>query len=226
MQIESHEIQLITADLDHLMSEENHFYSLLSEDERERAHRFQFPIHRQRFIATRGLLRTIISLYTETKPQEILFSYDYNKKPSLQKPENTSLQFNLSHSHERVVYAFTLNHAIGVDIEKVQDDYPEGVAERYFNKTEYDALLHTPLKERSTLFYKMWARKEALVKTSGKGIFAHDSFNDTVINHDDGWSVLPINIHPEYQSAVATHQTIKKITYFEVKGECDVVPIL
>jgi 4'-phosphopantetheinyl transferase len=56
---------------------------LLSPDERERATRFHFPIHRQRFIAARGLLRTVLARYVNTSPQSLRFSYGPHGKPAL-----------------------------------------------------------------------------------------------------------------------------------------------
>src|SRR5260363_165072 len=48
-------------------------------------------------------------------PNALQFSYTSYGKPILK--EYPRLQFNLSHSHDRAIYAFTLDMAIGVDIE-------------------------------------------------------------------------------------------------------------
>jgi len=222
MQIKPNEIHIWTADLETASFQEN-IPSMLSEDERERAFRFQFPIHRQRFIAGRCLLRTIISLYTQVPPPQIIFSYEDKKKPSLKFPSPSSLQFNVSHSGQMAVYAFTLNHAIGVDIEKVQTDYHQGVAHRFFSPQENHALLQAPLHKRPTLFYRIWARKEAIVKAIGKGLSMHlPSFSVSVNNDfevvmiDNGnWFLLPLTMHQAYQSAVATNQRVKKVSYWK-----------
>jgi len=51
--------------------------------ERERAMRFHFDVHRNRFIAGRGLLRVVLSQYLKTKPGRLEFVYGANGKPSL-----------------------------------------------------------------------------------------------------------------------------------------------
>jgi 4'-phosphopantetheinyl transferase len=131
-----------------------------------------------------------------------------------------------------VVYAFTLNHAIGVDMEKIRDDYHPGVAQRFFSPEENAALLSLPQQQRPALFYRIWACKEALAKAVGKGIFMHlssisvplnDDFAEIMIDNDNSWSLFPLTIHPAYQSAVATNQRVKKMTYWKW---IDHVPVL
>src|SRR5690349_19880357 len=92
------------------------YYNLLSVDEKERADRFHFPHHRDRFIIARGKLRELLSRYTQVPAEDILFRYGPRGKPYL---ENNSLdlQFNVSHSDDFAVYAFALHSEVGIDIE-------------------------------------------------------------------------------------------------------------
>ncbi len=46
---------------------------LLSADERARAERFRFPRDRDRFIVSRGTLRTLLGRYLNTSPDRIQF---------------------------------------------------------------------------------------------------------------------------------------------------------
>lgn len=57
--------------------------SLLDEDERQRAARFRFNEHRNRFVIARGALRSILSRYLETEPTALKFSYGDYGKPAL-----------------------------------------------------------------------------------------------------------------------------------------------
>src|SRR5437660_4664803 len=59
------------------------FAQLLSIDEQQRANRFIFDKHRDRFIAGRAILRKILSAYLSVEPQEICFRYQPNGKPEL-----------------------------------------------------------------------------------------------------------------------------------------------
>ncbi len=218
MHINANEIHVWSADLETSPYQQN--TDFLSQDECERANRFKFPIHRQRFIAARSLLRAIISFYTDVSPAKIIFSYNDDKKPFLQ---NVPLMFNLSHSDHMVVYAFTMQYAIGVDIEKIQSEYHEGVAERFFSKQENEALHHLPKDKQASFFYQIWAYKEAIIKAIGKGFsLPLSSFPISFINgsarimiDDVSWSLFPLTIHPDYQSAVVTNQQVSRITYWK-----------
>lgn len=219
MQIEDHEIHIFTADLD---ARDHADFALLSAHESERALRFHSPLHRQRFIAAHSLLRSIISLYIDASPREIIFGHEEKKKPFLQSPA-TSLQFNLAHSEHMAVYALTMNHAIGVDIEKIKQAYPENVAERFFHRKEVNDLLHLDEDKRPEHFYRIWARKEAIVKAIGKGlslplasftVSINDDFENVMIDNE-AWSLLPLALHTGFQAAVATNQTVKRVTYWK-----------
>jgi len=226
--IEPQEIHIWSADLTALHAQENTNAAILSPDELERAHRFHFQIHRQRFIAARSTLRTLISLYIRIAPHEIIFSYGQHNKPFLQVPGNTQLQFNVSHSNDMAVFAFTAGYAIGVDIEKIQTEYNQHIAQRYFSQKENESLLQLPQQERIAGFYRIWARKEALIKATGKGlsnllsafsVSVNDDFEVIILDNKESWSLLPISIHPAYQSAVATNQHVKKVSYWKLVGQ-------
>ncbi len=157
------------------ISEEQTLFNFLSEDEAARALRFQLPLHRQRYIITRGLLRKLLSLYVSTSPDKIAFIYGQKGKPYLEN-NSLNLQFNLSHSDERAVYGFTLHHEIGIDIQKTTSFFNEAVAKRFFSASEIAELLALPIQERVQGFYQIWTRKEAVIKAIGGSVFS--SFTD------------------------------------------------
>lgn len=225
MPIEKHEVQIWPVDLTLTDQEENERLSLLNHEERERAFRFHFPIHRQRFIAARSMLRTLLGYYLSRAPEEILFSYDENEKPHLKTRNHAGLHFNLSHSENMAVFAFSLHHPLGIDIEKIRDSFNPGVAERYFSDTENHALLSMPEHERTAVFFRIWARKEAVIKAVGKGlsmplthfsVSAQDIIEEIQLDHDGRWKLIPLAIHPGYQSAVAVSMTIRTLSYWKL----------
>ncbi len=155
------------------------FRDTLDVDELERARRFVFHRDRARFIAARGLLRSIVARYLHLEPQEVRFSYHDHGKPALEPSSNSAnLSFNLSHSHELALYAFARGRRIGVDIEYVRGDTDhDGIAEQYFSTTEAAALRSLPSVQRTQAFYRCWTRKEAYVKALGEGLsLALDKF--------------------------------------------------
>jgi 4'-phosphopantetheinyl transferase len=204
--------------------------SLLSQEEDARAQRLQSPIHKQRFIAARCVLRQIISLYTQTSPQELVFLQGEEGKPFLQFPAHISLQFNISHSADMAVYAFTALKQVGVDIERIRENYNPATAQRFFSSQENAALQSLPAAERRNAFYRIWARKEAVIKTLGKGLlslplpsFSVSIDNEAEIITLDGQTTLsllplslPISIDRDYQAAVASNQAITQLSCWEL----------
>jgi 4'-phosphopantetheinyl transferase len=141
----------------------------LSADELERAGRFYFARDRDRFVVGRGLLRALLGDYTGTAPAELQFDYSPYGKPRLRDPNGVS--FNVSHSENRAVFAFTRGAAVGVDIE-VLDSKPSDalVARQFFSPIEVRELLELPPDARPRAFLTCWTRKEAFIKARGEGL--------------------------------------------------------
>src|SRR5947199_249503 len=57
--------------------------SVLSREEKARAARFHFDLHRNRFVAGRAWLRIVLANYLGIKPSKIAFSYSAAGKPAL-----------------------------------------------------------------------------------------------------------------------------------------------
>jgi 4'-phosphopantetheinyl transferase len=148
------------------------YAELLSADEQERANRFLFEKHRNRFVNARGILRTILGNYLGSSPKELRFRLQKGGKPELHNEETQArLRFNLAHTGDLAIYALALDHEIGIDLERVRP-YAEAlpIANRFFSKQEYDWLLGQPLELRNFCFFRLWTRKEAYLKASGDGL--------------------------------------------------------
>jgi 4'-phosphopantetheinyl transferase len=200
---------------------EKSLLSSLSMDEILRANRFRFAHHRKHYIAARGILRCILGDYLQEKAADICFEYSAQGKPYLPRAD---LQFNVSHSHERAVYAITKHAAIGVDIEKIETTYADAVAKRYFSESEYAQLLALPDAQRVQGFYAIWSRKEALVKAVGEGL-SHPLSNFSVpivpsiteahleFDGQSDWHLQSFFVDASYQAAFATCQTVLEVRY-------------
>lgn len=214
-------IHIWRAWLPDLAALESDYLQFLSPDEIARATRFRFPIHKQRYILTRGILRQLLSCYTGLSAKEIEFSYGAKGKPSL--ANNPELQFNISHSHDIAVFAFTKTHEIGIDIEKFESEYKDSVAKRFFSAEENSELEKLPLSERAKAFYQIWASKEALIKAIGQGLYIGlDEFSisihkniQEIIFSNTKFHIENFKIHADYFSAFATAQHVEKIIFAE-----------
>ena len=83
--------------------------------------------------------------------------------------KNLPIHFSSSHSQDLVVVAFSETQEIGIDIEFKKDIDIE-IFKDFLNLQEQKALQKS--KTKSVLFYNLWTKKEALLKTSGVGINA------------------------------------------------------
>jgi len=141
-------------------------------DERDRAARFHFEQHRERFIVGRGVLRAILGSYLAVPPGHVQFSYGPQGKPALADTSaQASLRFNLAHAGGLALYVVTLNRELGVDVEHIHTiPDAERIAEHFFSVQERDALAALPEEQRQEAFFRCWTRKEAYLKASGDGL--------------------------------------------------------
>jgi 4'-phosphopantetheinyl transferase len=166
------EVQLWRLDLDAIGADEARWQSLLSSDETARASRFHFQRDRQRFVASRALLRTILGNYLAIEPSSLSFSYSKREKPSLGPAHSGSgITFNVSHSGVIALFAFTCHRDIGVDVEQVRHSSDlDAVARRFFSAHEQDQLATLASEARIEAFFRCWTRKEAYIKATGDGL--------------------------------------------------------
>lgn len=143
--------------------------SMLSTDEQEKCARFHFPEHRMRYAIAHRILRQLLANYIGGSPREIIIDVSEHGKPYL--PQHASLQFNLSHSGDYIYYAFAHNTELGVDVEqhRKNTDY-QAIASRFFDDSEYQALLALPASAQHIAFFNLWVLKESFLKAIGKGL--------------------------------------------------------
>ena len=76
-----HEVHVWRAQLELPSSQVQGLRGLLTDDELDRANRFCFEMDRQRFIAARGTLRSILSRYITIYPSRLRFYCNQYGKP-------------------------------------------------------------------------------------------------------------------------------------------------
>jgi len=218
--IDPDEVHLWTTRLDVPPAQQKIWELYLSSDEMQRAARFHFERDQNHFIVARGVLRKILSYYTQKKPYEIRFDYNKYGKPLLPPEQGgRQLHFNLSHSAGICVYAVAYQREVGVDIEYIRPDFSElEIAERFFSPDEVKVLRSLPAAEQKTAFFLCWTRKEAFIKAKGQGLsIPLDQFDVSLVpglpakllrtryDHYEvhRWSLFNIDSFPGYAGAVA-----------------------
>jgi 4'-phosphopantetheinyl transferase len=218
----THTIHVWRANLDHYSDP-----PILSLDEKNRAERFKFPIHQNRFTAARTILRRILSQYLNQSPSSLQFSYTQYGKPYL---ANTPLYFNVSHAGQWAVYAISLQEKTGIDIEHISIDREiAGIAERFFSDYENEKLQQIAADKKIAAFFQIWTCKEAFIKAVGQGLsfplknFDVDVLGESLrlasINKDLAearlWSVSRLAAAENYATTLVVRSMLEKIELWQ-----------
>jgi 4'-phosphopantetheinyl transferase len=152
------------------------FLGILSSDEKDKLDRLTPPVEREIRTKSRIALRLILAEYLNTSPSEIVFSYGENGKPTLKIPLK-KISFNISHSVNNLAILIDSHKPIGIDIESELRPSKIGIqlAKRFFHKKEVSILQNAKSEEQSMLFSWIWSLKEAVLKSTGRGMFSIDT---------------------------------------------------
>lgn len=113
------------------------------------------------------------------------FSSNEYKKPLIIEPSDiaTKLQFNIAHTREYVALAvyFGNSYQIGVDIECIERKLSDvaNLSSAVFSLSEQQLV-----NNNTTNFFKLWTKKEALLKAHGSG-FITDFYRATNLHLTD-----------------------------------------
>ena len=122
------------------------------------------------------------------------------------------------------MYALTLCHEIGIDVEMMHDiPEMEQISKRCFSVNEYSIYRSLPERKKKELFYRYWTRKEAFVKAAGDGLsLPLEKFDISKVesepvklleaggdaNGSSQWFIYDLNIGPGCKAA------------FAIEGQC------
>jgi 4'-phosphopantetheinyl transferase len=140
----------------------------LDPGELSRARRLRRPADRERFVATRGLLRELLGRELGLAPEAVRLSLTEGGKPFL---AGADLRFNVAHSGSRSAIALASGCEVGIDVERLREDLDlVAVAPRTLSPPELRAWGALAEGERRRAFFAAWARKEAYLKARGEGL--------------------------------------------------------
>ncbi len=229
LSIASEEVHIWQADLNLPWSKIEQLQQTLSPEEQQRADRYRFDRDRQHFIAGRGILRQILSNYVNYNPSKLQFTYSQKGKPSLLTDNFPGkLEFNLSHSRGKALYAIACNRKIGIDLEYIRPVEVQNLAKRFFCPAEYHALTQLPKPQQEAAFFHAWTCKEAYLKATGEGIVGLEQVEVSI--HCDrpakivkiagnaqaasSWQIEKISINSGYMAALVMQSPGNVIKYW------------
>lgn len=166
------ELHIWRADMASFATHEKMLISVLAEAELERANSYRQEQDRKRSMLARAALRDILGRYMDVDPRGFRFSVAGRGKPVLDPDAHARApRFSVSHSGNIVLFAFSLEHDTGVDVEAVRHNLDVvQIARRFFAPSEVGELLGLPAISRETAFFTGWTRKEAYLKARAEGI--------------------------------------------------------
>jgi 4'-phosphopantetheinyl transferase len=165
-------VEVVPVRLDADLAEVGELTQCLCDGERLRASRFVFERDRHRFIVGRARLRHLLASRLGVRPDAVELDYGPHGKPRLSRTfADAGLCFNVSHSEDLALCAFSSGREIGIDVEAVRElpDADE-IAARFFSRRENDAYLAIHSRDRPLGFFNCWTRKEAFIKALGDGL--------------------------------------------------------
>jgi 4'-phosphopantetheinyl transferase len=196
----------------------------LPDDEQERARRYLRQEDRDRFVVGRTLIRRLCGAYLRLEPRAVPLRQSSLGKPYVAQEGSTGqhrLEFNVSHSGNCVILAWSDGRPVGVDVEAVErfchSSFTE-IAGSAFSPDECAALASVKPEDSAATFYRIWVRKEAILKAEGCGIGgALQSFSVGVRSRDGvlwpdeimfpssarTWSIFDFNPAPGHAASVA-----------------------
>ena len=137
----------------------------LAADEQARASQLQRPQDRRDFVLRRVMLRKLLSRYLGCEMKDVALDASASGKLRL-RDDASGLEFNISSSDGRAVFAIARSVQVGIDLERIRPDFDHrDLSERYFSEPERAQLARKPAE-----FFRLWTRKEARVKLSGQGL--------------------------------------------------------
>lgn len=160
------------------------------------------------------LIRRVLQQVYGLSPQEYMIEREEGGKPYLT-GQTRRIYFNLSHSGEYVVCAFS-DAEIGADIEKIGHG-KMSLARRFFHPEEIRVLEEAGEPKCKELFFTYWSVKESFLKYKGTGLrcplssFAV-SDRDGEIRIRQGETYLPVyvrecKIDPGYKCFICSEET-------------------
>ena len=142
---------------------------LLCHKEQQRATCFLQDSTRNRFILAHALCRVMLSCYGAYKPKQWLFRKENRGRPHIDSAMNQhGLDFNISHTYDRVGCALGLGRRVGLDLElKSRSASIDALVKRQFAPAEQAQFFNCRAEDRKRLFFQFWTLREAYIKVKG-----------------------------------------------------------
>ncbi len=167
---------------------------------RSRYHSYRFEADSKRFLLGKMLLRYGLDRLGMQHLEFDRLRLSVENRPHFDWP----VDFNLSHSGDQVVCAISTVCRLGIDIEEmIHQDFDQYTL--CWSKDEIDAIK----AKGQELFYRLWTRKEAVLKGAGTGLIDNlwslDVIPDIIDYAGDRWHLSHIDAPQGYSMSLAVN---------------------
>lgn len=231
----NNEVHVWRANLDLSKNQLQKYKIVLSADERLKFESYRFNNDQNKYIASRGILRHILSLYLDDDPKNIVFTYNQYGKPFLKYNHNPKpLFFSVSHSGNIALYAITRNQKVGIDIQQFHKNIDcDLVGSKCYSDLEKKIKNSLPKQHKDHFFYTCWVRKEAFIKAKGTGLseplngfsvlvdqkFPPRRISKTLrMNEINFWTIIDLFPEDKYYAAIAIEGIQTNLQYYQYKS--------
>ncbi len=146
---------------------------ILSNTELNRAREYICKIQQQEYIITRALLKLLLTNYLNCQSSDIEIDAPSMLKPCIK--GKYKIHFNVSHTKDYSIFAFSLDHEVGIDIEFIDQRLDlQLMARNIFSNDQLFKWQKIPYREKVIQFFKKWVLMEAYLKAIGNGWLAEE----------------------------------------------------
>lgn len=225
-------IQLYFANVNGNASEDSYYWSILSHEECVRATKIKNDLLRAQYVEIHARVREVLARIICEYPHKIPIATTRYGKPYL--VSNPELTFNLSHTGGFFILGLGWHRQLGVDVEmNKQRAHLAELAKRCFAAEEMDYWRGLPEIEKISEFYRLWTRKEAFVKATGRGLAM--GMENCVVNPDSfdrflrvpsdygkscSWRAHEISLQADICSVLVTDKETTEITVTAIDKKC------
>jgi 4'-phosphopantetheinyl transferase len=158
---------------------------LLSEEERAGLYRMRHKPGRVRHVIGRCLVRSVLAPFYDCEPWAVPIAVDAKGRPYC---EGECLSFNITHSGDCVLAAFSLEGRVGLDVECTSRSVKALSLARHFFHPEEVAYIEAGGDSMEERFFRIWTAKEAYCKAIGLGLgISLSSFCVESLSMERGW---------------------------------------
>ncbi|WP_430909696.1 4'-phosphopantetheinyl transferase family protein [Maribacter sp. 2-571] len=180
------------------------YLNLLPENHQNHVTKFRYSKDRNLRLFGKLLLLEGVKKYGYTEALLSRIKYTPFNKPYL----DTDLSFNITHSGNMVLCALSDSYELGIDVEAIKPISKEDFS-GVWTKSEHSLIMKD---EKYNWFYRLWTRKEAVIKADGKGLSiplkSINVLGNTAVVGNRIWHITELKIDANYSVHIATDKAL------------------